>query len=137
MTIHAASALQRAVIDHLRADAVLTGLLGGQKVYDTAPRREPPPYITFGDMETTAWDTFAARGHQHRFTLHVWTSHQGRKQAFDILHRLDELLDETPLTLAGNHHLVSLRTTFWTALPHPDGHHVRGLIRLRALTHIV
>ena len=136
MTIHAATALEKAIVQHLRADATLTGLLGGTKVYDHAPRREQPPYITVGDMETTAWDTFRARGHQHRLTLHVWTDHRGRYQAFRILHRLDELLDEAPLMLEGGHLLVSLRTTFWTALPDPNGRHLRGLIRLRAITHI-
>ena len=137
MTIHAADALLKAIVAHLRADATLTALLGGAKIYDHAPRREPPPYITIGDIETTAWDTFTARGHQHRLTLHVWTAHRGRKQAFDILHHLDELLDEAALALDGGHHLVSLRTTFWTALPHPRGQYTRGLIRLRAITHIV
>ncbi len=136
MTIHAASALQKAIIQHLRSDATLTTLLGGPHIYDQAPRRRQPPYITIGDIETSAWDTFTARGHQHRLTLHVWTDHRGRAQAFEVLHRLDELLDEAPLTLEGGHHLVSLRTTFWTAVPHPQGRHVRGLIRLRAITHI-
>ena len=137
MTMHAATALEKAIVRHLRNDATLTGLLNGPKIYDHAPRREETPYITVGDIETTAWDTFRARGHQHRLTLHVWTDHRGRREAFGILHRLDELLDEAALTLDGGHHLVSLRTTFWTALPDPNGRHVRGLIRLRAITHIV
>ena len=136
MTLHAAAALQKAIVQHLRNDATLTSLLGGSKIYDHAPRREEPPYVTIGDIETTAWDTFRARGHQHRLTLHVWTDHRGRGQAFQILHRLDDVLDEAALTLDGGHHLVSLRTTFWTALPDPNGRHVRGLIRLRAITHI-
>ena len=137
MTIHAAAALQKAIVARLKADATLTSLLGGAHVYDHAPRRAQPPYITIGDVETSAWDTFTARGHQHRLTLHVWTGYEGRRQAFDILHRLDELLDEAPLALDGGHHLVSLRTTFWTALPHPGGHYMRGLIRLRAITHVI
>ena len=134
-TMHPAAALQKALILHLRADAELQALLGGPKVFDRAPRRTAPPYVAIGDTQTHAWDTFEARGHMLRLTLHVWTEREGRARAFQIMHRLDALLDDAALALEGGHHLVSLRTTFWTALPDPNGRHMRGLIRLRAITH--
>lgn len=134
MPMNPALALQEAMLARLRDDAALTNMLGGQKVFGRPPRRTAPPYVVFGDPETRAWNTFTETGHEHRLTLHVYSEHGGRKQAYEIIARLDELLDDAPLPLT-DHHLVNLRCVFWTALRAADGRLFHGILRLRATTH--
>ena len=134
MALHPALALQKAVVAALRADQQLRDLLGGPRVHDRPPRRAEPPYVTIGDIETRAWNTFTSRGHEHLLTLHAFSPQRGRRETYLVLARLDELLDGADLALQ-DHHLVNLRSIFWTALPHRDGRLYRGILRLRATTH--
>ena len=131
--MHPALSLQKALIARLRGDAALIGLLGGAHVYDRPPRRAPLPYVALHDIETRAWDRFDRRGHEHKVTFHVWTENGGRRQAYEIIARMDELLDDADLTLTG-HHLVNLRTIFWTALQARRERLFQGVMRLRATT---
>ncbi len=133
MTTHAALALQAAVIEALRADAALTALLGGPRVHDQAPPRTRPPYVTVGEHTTRAWDTFTRRGHEHFLTLHAFSEQGGRREAWQIITRMDEVLDDAGLTLDG-HHLVNLRSIFWTVMPGRRGRLHQGILRLRATT---
>ena len=134
MPMNPTLALQKAMLERLRNDAQLSALLGGAKVFGRPPRRENPPYVAFGDAEARGWNTFGARGTEHKVTLHVWSAHGGRKQAYEIISRLDDLLDDAALTLT-DHHLVNLRSVFWTALRARDGKLFHGILRLRATTH--
>ncbi len=133
MTTHAALALQAAVIAALRADAELVALLGGPRIHDQAPPRSHPPYVTVGEHTTRAWDTFTWRGHEHFLTLHAFSAHGGRQEAWRIVTRMDEVLDDAALVLDG-HHLVNLRSVFWTVLPGRRGRLYQGILRLRAAT---
>ncbi len=133
MSVNPSLALQKAIIETLRADASLTAMLGGPRVYDRPPRRMNAPCVNIGAAEIHHWNTFTARGHEHRLTLHVWTRHGGRKSAYEIIARLDELLDDADLALQ-DHHLVNLRAIFWTAMRADDGL-FQGIMRLRATTH--
>ncbi len=134
MAVNPALALQGAMLALLRGDAELAALLGGPKVHDRPPRRQALPHVTFGEMETREWNTFTARGHEHRITLHIWSEHGGRREAYRIIARLDELLDDAALSLQ-DHHLVNLRSIFWTVLRARDGRLFQGILRLRATTH--
>ena len=134
MPVNPSLALQKAIVQKLRDDAAIIALLGGAKIHDRPPRREQPPYVALGDIEARAWNTFTARGTEHKVTLHIWSEHGGRRQAYEIIARIDELLDDAALTLT-DHHLVNLRSVFWTALRARDGRLFHGLLRLRATTH--
>ena len=131
--MHPALALQKAMIARLRDDAVLTALLGGPHVHDRPPRRAPLPHVVLHEIETRAWDTFRHRGHEHKVTFHIWSEHGGKRRAYEIIARMDELLDDAPLALDG-HHLVNLRTIFWTALQARRERLFQGVMRLRATT---
>ncbi len=134
MTRNAALALHRAVLETLLADAELGALLGGARVYDRPPRGTRPPYVTIGEIESRDRNTFDARGEQHTLTLHVWSEQGGRRQAHEIVGRMDALLDDAPLAPDG-HRLVELRTVFRTVVRMRDGRLFHGILRLRAITH--
>jgi hypothetical protein len=131
--MHAALALQAAVIAALRGDATLVAMIGGPRIYDQAPPRTDPPYVAIGSLETRAWDTFTARGHEHFLTLHAYSAQGGRREAYRLITRMDEILDDAALTLA-DHHLINLRSIFWTVVPARRGHLYQGILRLRAAT---
>ena len=59
MPTAASAALRAAVHDALVADAALTTMLGGPKIYDEPPRSATFPYITLG--ETRIADFSAGR----------------------------------------------------------------------------
>ncbi len=134
MTLDAALALHRALLEVLRTDAELGMLLGGARVYDRPPRRMRPPYVTLGEIETRDWNTFDAPGARHLLTLHAWSEHGGRRQAYEILGRIDTLLDDAVPALDG-HRLVELRTVFRSVVRMRDGRLFHGILRLQALTH--
>ncbi len=134
MTQDAALALHRAVLEILRADAELGVLLGGARIYDRPPRRMLPPYVTIGEIATRARNTFDARGALHTLSLHAWSEHGGRRQAYEILGRMDVLLDDAPLALDG-HRLVELRTVYHSVVRMRDGRLFHGILRLQAITH--
>ncbi len=134
MTQDAALALHRAVLEALRTDAELGVLLGGARVYDRPPRRMQPPYVTLGDIESRDRNTFDIRGERHTLILHAWSEHGGRRQAYEIVGRMDMLLDDAPLMLEG-HRLVELRTVFRSVLRMRDGRLFHGILRLQAITH--
>ncbi len=134
MTQDAALVLHRAVLEVLRADAELGVLLGGARVYDRPPRRLRPPYVTLGEIVSRDRNTFDARGERHVVTLHAWSEQGGRRQAFEIVGRMDAVLDDAPLALDG-HRLVEVRTVFRSVVRMRDGRLFHGILRLEAITH--
>ena len=57
MPTAASAALRAAIHDALIADAALTGLLGGPKVYDEPPRNAAFPYVTLGETRIADFST--------------------------------------------------------------------------------
>lgn len=125
--------LQSAIYSALENHAGLSALLGGARIFDDVPQRAHFPYVTFGDIETSDWDTQTSNGHEHIVTLHVWSDHRGRKQVNRIIGEIDAALDDQDLALS-DHILVNLHITFWSALRDLDGDKYHGLIRMRAVT---
>ena len=126
-------ALQAALHAALVADGVLTGLLGGPRVYDHVPRGRAYPYVTFSQSVVRDWSTGTDDGHEHVVTLHVWSRAAGRQEAQAILSAIRAALHDTSLPLTG-HRLVNLRHEFSEVRREPDGETFRGLVRLRATT---
>ena len=72
-------ALQKAIHAQLIADAGLTALLGGPRIYDDVPRQPAFPYVTYGGCTVRDWSTGTDDGDEHTVTMHVWCRAAGRK----------------------------------------------------------
>ncbi|NOT71302.1 MAG: DUF3168 domain-containing protein [Hyphomicrobium sp.] len=126
-------ALQKALFSKLTADAGVTAVLGGARIYDDVPNRAEFPYLTFGQTTERDWSTGSEPGHEHIFTLHVWSRARGRKEADDVMSATAAALHDQALTLDG-HRLVNLRHEFSDARREPDGETYHGVARYRAIT---
>ena len=129
----ASFALQTAIFSKLTSDAGILGLLGGPRVYDDVPSRSAFPYMTFGQTTERDWSTGTEPGHEHIFTLHVWSRARGRKEADEVMAAVEAALHNAALTLAG-HQLINLRHEFSDARREPDGETYHGIARYRAVT---
>ncbi len=125
--------LQEALYGAFVGDANLTSLLGGSKIYDLAPRRTKPPYITIGMTQERDWSTSTEGGSEHVVTLHCWTENKGRKLADEILQSVKEIMASASLSMS-NHGLVNLVYEFSEIRRDPDGETLHGLVRYRIVT---
>jgi hypothetical protein len=133
MTVAASAALRAAVHDALAANAVLTSLLGGPKVFDEPPRSAAFPYVTMGETRITDFSTGDERGEEHQLMLHAWSRQGGHKEAHLIAGALLEALDDTPLALT-DHRLVNFRFAVADIRREADGRTYHALVRFRAVT---
>ncbi len=129
----AAAALRAAIHDALVADAVLTNLLGGPKIYDEVPQAAAFPYVTLGEARISDWSTATDAGEEHQLTLHAWSRQGGHREAHMIAGALLQALDDAPLTLS-DHRLVNLRFALADVRREADGRTYRALVRFRAVT---
>lgn len=128
-------ALRAAIRAALLADPPLVTMLGGERLYDETPATVETPYITFGEANAADWSTGDARGHEHEFSLNVWSRQGGDSEALAILDRIAECVEETPLMLSG-HHLVTLHILSQSVgRPSKDGLR-RATIKFSAFTEI-
>jgi hypothetical protein len=133
MPAAASSALRAAVHDALTADAALTSLLGGPKVYDEPPRSAAFPYVTLGETRIADFSAGSAVAQEHQLMLHAWSRQGGHRQAHLIAGALLQALDDAPLTLA-DHHLVNLRFAVADIRREADGRTYHAAVRFRAVT---
>lgn len=126
-------ALQKAVFEALSGDAGLTALIGSGKIYDDVPRNAEFPYVTFGLSQQRDWATGTEEGHEHSFSLHVWSRENGRKEVHETMGKLRAVLHDAALMLDG-FRLINLRYEFSEARRETDGDTYRGLVRFRATT---
>jgi len=128
-----AAELQKAVFEALAANAAVTALLGGGKIYDHAPANVAFPYLTFGGTGIFDWSTGTESGTEQLFTLHVWSKAKGKKETLAIMEAVRALLDDGSLELDA-HHLVNMRLEFAEARYDEDLSVHHGLLRFRAVT---
>ena len=133
MSTAASAALRGAVHDALAADAALTTLLGGPKIYDEPPRAAAFPYVTLGETRINDYSTCDGTGEEHQLTLHAWSRQGGHREAHIIAGALLQALDDAPLTLA-EHHLVNFRFAVADVRREADGRTYHALVRFRAVT---
>ncbi len=126
-------ALRMAVRAALLLDAPLRTLLGGEKIYDEAPRSAEPPFAVFGEAEARDWSTGDASGHEHRLSLRVWSDQNGDAEALAITGRMAEVLDDADLVLDGHRLVLIGMTAEEMSKPGRDGRR-RAVLRLSALT---
>ena len=86
-------ALRAAIRSILVLDTTLTGLLGGERIYDETPRTAETPYVTFADASARDWSAGGSRGHEHVFALSVWSRQGGDAEALGIAARIAFVLD--------------------------------------------
>ncbi len=133
MSTVAAAALRAAVHAALTADAALTALLGGPKIYDEPPRAAEFPYVTLGETRVNDYSTGNGPGEEHQLTVHAWSRQGGHAQAHAIAGALLQALDDAPLTLTG-HSLVNFRFAVADVRREADGRTYHALVRFRAVT---
>jgi hypothetical protein len=128
-----AVSLRTAIHGALAADAPLTALLGGAKIYDEPPRAAALPYVTLGQDVISDASTATEAGDEHALTLHVWSRQGGHREAHVLTGAVLEALADAPLELDG-HHLANLRFIVADVRRESDGRTYHGLMRLRAVT---
>lgn len=133
MPTAASAALRAAVHDALTADAALSAVLGGPKIYDEPPRAAAFPYVTLGEARIADFSAGGERGEEHQLTLHAWSREGGHKQAHLIAGALLQALDDAPLTLA-DHHLINFRFSVADVRREADGRTYHAVVRFRAVT---
>ncbi len=133
MPTAAAAALRAAIHDALVADAPLTALLGGPRIYDEPPASVVFPYVTLGEARVADWSTGSERGEEHQLVLHAWSRQGGHKEAHLVAGALLQALDDAPLTLT-DHRLVNMRFALADVRREADGRTYHALVRFRAVT---
>ena len=94
-------ALRASLRNFWLADSVLLGLLGGEKIYDTAPRSVIPPYVTFGSVSARQWLGSSLRGHEQEVSVNVWSRQISDRESLEIASRLSLISDGAVPAMAG------------------------------------
>lgn len=136
MTASPVLALRRASRAALLADPGLVAALGGPNVFDEAPPRQPPPYVTFGDASSRDWSASLSSGDEQQFVVTVWSGARGVREALDIAARIVALLSDASLTLSG-HRLIDLSYVALATRREQHGRFARADVRFRATTEIL
>ncbi|KPF78317.1 hypothetical protein IP78_11335 [Brevundimonas sp. AAP58] len=127
------SALQKALIAHLRADATLKALLGDPaRIWDQAPRDAGWPNLTVGRSESSPVPA-ADCGIEHRISLRCASRFDGVEEAKAVCAAVRAALHEAPLEADGVR-AVSVRTTFVDVFRGQGQRSTWGVVRLRAVT---
>jgi hypothetical protein len=129
----ATAALRAAIQEALVADAGLTSLLGGARVYDEPPAASAYPYVMLGEARTTDFSTGSEPGEEHQLTLHAYSRQGGHRQAHLIAGALLQALEDAPLPL-DDHRLINFRFALADVRREADGRTYHALVRFRAVT---
>lgn len=124
---------QSAIYTVLTGDSMLSTMITG--VYDgVAPEGTAFPYVLIGEAIETPDNAHGQFGRQTVQTLHVWSEYAGFAEVNSIVYRVQELLDEQPLAIAGLRH-VATRFEFAQTLVDPDRPELRHApVRFRIIT---
>jgi hypothetical protein len=134
------NALQKVVVNRLKADATLTTLLGAaDRVVDQPRESMPHPYVRVGEFISTPDNTHTTIGRNVVMTLHIWTRKRGNLDGQTISSRIVELLDHQAAALDAllrpeGHRVVSIRAEFDQALTDPDPEIRHHVLRFRVAT---
>jgi Protein of unknown function (DUF3168) len=129
----ASAALRAAIHDALVADAPLTSLLGGPRIYDELPPSPAFPYVTLGEARVSDYSTGTEPGEEHQLTLHAWSRQGGHQEAHLVAGALLQALDDAPLVLT-DYRLINFRFALADVRRESDGRTYHALVRFRAVT---
>ncbi len=127
-------ALQKGLLDHLRADAGLQALLGDPpRIHDELPEARVYPYVALGRSETRPWGGLEGEGVEHVLTLTCASRFSGAEEVKAVAAALRAALHGAAFPL-DSHRLVNLRVTYADVFRSPDYRPVLGVVRVRAVT---
>lgn len=126
-------ALRKAMRAYVFDDEAIVAALGGEKLFDDAPRGTEPPYALFAETQLRDWSADQSPGAEQFITLAVVSTARGFATALAIAEKIARRLDEAELTLQG-HHLVDLRFLSMETRRDQNGRFARVNLRFRALT---
>ncbi|MBO9424408.1 DUF3168 domain-containing protein [Labrenzia sp. R4_1] len=127
------SALRAGLFSLLKADGVLSGLLGPDRIFETPPRADAFPYLVLESVETRPLLTEIGEGMVHSLALSVFSRKLSRDEAVQAAGRAAEVLMIGPLSLTG-HRLVNLTITNVLSRKLRDGRGYQASSSLRAVT---
>lgn len=130
MTDHE-SALQKALVAALKADAAVDALLGG-RVWDQAPEGAGFPHLLVGRCESRPLDADGG-GVEQALTLTAVSRFAGSEEAKAISAAVRARLHEATLEADGVR-TVSLRVVWSDVARSGDGRRTWAVVRLRAVT---
>jgi hypothetical protein len=132
MTDHE-SALQKALIAHLRGDPALKALLGDPaRVWDAPPRDAASPHLLVGRSESRPVAADGC-GVEHQLSLRCASRFGGTEEAKAICAALRAAVHEAALEADGVR-TVSIRATYADVFRSSDQRRVWGVVRIRAVT---
>ena len=127
------AALRGGVFQCLASDGTLTGLLGGERIFDGVPRAQAMPYLVLQDMDSKPVLADPEDGLVHDFTLSVYSRGESRDEAVILAERASETMLHGPVNVSG-HRLVSLTQFGVQSRRFRDGRGCLVNLRLRAVT---
>lgn len=127
------SALQKALIARLKADATMQALLGDPaRIWDEPPTEPVWPYMTVGRSESRPTNADGGAV-EHRLSLTCISRFGGTEEARAVAAAARARLHEATLEADGVR-TVNLRVTFTDVFRAPDLKRTYAIIRLRAVT---
>lgn len=127
------TALQKALIAHLRADAALQALLGEPaRIWDVAPGFAVSPYLTIGRSESRLIEADGC-GVEHVLTLRCSSKFEGTEEAKAVCAAVRAAIHEAALEADGVR-VVSIRVTYADVFRSSDQKRIWGVMRVRAVT---
>lgn len=127
------TALRAGLFSLLKADGVLSGLLGPDRIFETPPRADAFPYLVLESVETRPLLTEIGEGMVHSLALSVFSRKLSRDEAAQAAGRAAEVLMTGPVSLTGNR-LVNLTITNVLSRKLRDGRGYQASSSLRAVT---
>ena len=100
--------LQTAYYTRLTGDATLMGMISGVYDWSAVPALQNYPFISIGDATEGPQNAFGRRGYLTTQMLHIWDNSNGFKLCYQILARMNTLLDQQILSLATQTHVYTL-----------------------------
>lgn len=126
-----ATALTGALTAALKADAALSGLVGG-RVHDGPPKADVTPWVAVADAATSDWSTGDGTGARVSLTLEAEGSDAERARTLAILERAALVAEGLPPALGGGR-IVLLRATAASVGRTDGGRRWRGRMTIEAL----
>ncbi|MBN8527698.1 MAG: DUF3168 domain-containing protein [Caulobacterales bacterium] len=127
------SALQKALIARLKADATMQALLGDPaRIWDEPPTEPVWPHMTVGRSESRPTNADGGAV-EHRLSLTCISRFGGTEEARAVAAAARARLHEATLEADGVR-TVNLRVTFTDVFRAPDLKRTYAIIRLRAVT---
>jgi hypothetical protein len=123
-------ALQAALHQALSSDTALMDAVTG--IYDFVPADTAYPYVTLGSMRGSDISAVAVQLTQIDVTIHVYSRERGRKEAAEIMRRLQTVLEEEAPEPEG-FGLVTLRLLNSEITQERDGLTYHGRMQWRAV----